>query len=296
MTGAGLRVVRLRVPLVEAVRGVTERAVSLVCGGAGWGESSPFPGIGVDQASCDAAAEESATRPMPEARRSSVPVSALVASSDLDAAVAASVDAVASGYGTVKLKVGDDDDVARVAAVRSAVGGEIRIRLDANGAWTPREAVERLGRMSDAGIEMCEEPVRGLEGLADLRAAVEVAVAADESVRSLADAARLCEIGAADVLVLKVQACGGLWPALEWAAAASAPVVVTSMIETSVGIASGLALAAALPDLPYACGLATAGLLAWDVVADPLVARDGRLTVRRPEPDESMLAAHAVAE
>ncbi|HEX9855153.1 MAG TPA: enolase C-terminal domain-like protein [Acidimicrobiia bacterium] len=291
-----LRIVRLRIPLTTPVRGVTARDVTLVHGPHGWGESSPFPGIGVSRASCDRAARQAGERAMPPARRVAVEVNALIVDTSPVAAAAAAEAAVAAGHRVLKLKVGDDQDVARVAAVRRAVGDAPALRIDANGAWTVPEAIERIGRLAEVGIELCEEPVGGLERMARLRAGVEVPIAADESVRSLGDARRLAELGAADVLVLKVQACGGVWPALEWAGAAGVPVVVTSMIETSVGLAMGLALAAALPDLPYASGLGTARLLERDVVAEPLVPVAGMLDVRRPEPDEALLLTHSVPE
>ncbi len=125
--------------------------------------------------------------------------------------------------------------------------------------------------------------------MAELRRRVDVPLAADESVRTARDPLRIAGLDAADLLVLKVQPLGGVWRALEVAEAAGLPVVVSSAVETSVGLAAGVAFAAALPELPYACGLGTGLLLAGDVVADPLVPIDGAIAVRRPEPSPSLL-------
>ena len=129
-----------------------------------------------------------------------------------------------------------------------------------------------------------------LADLARVRRRVAVPVAADESVRSLGDARRLAALAAADAVVVKVQPLGGVRAALRVIEAAGVPAVVSSLYETSVGLAAGLALAAALPDLPFACGLGTGALLAGDVVADPLVPAGGVIAVRRPEPDPALLA------
>ncbi|HEX9644225.1 MAG TPA: enolase C-terminal domain-like protein [Acidimicrobiia bacterium] len=290
----GLRVVRVRVPLRTPMRGVAFRQATLVQGGMGWGESSPMPGYPVASSTCDSAAIEAAVLGLPDPVRDRVRVSALVPDEDLNAAVRRAGDAVAAGFGTVKLKVGDPGDVARVLAVRREIGPEPAIRLDANGAWDVPTARRRLLELAAADVEFVEEPVAGLEAMAELRLDVTVPIAADESVRSAEDVRRLTELGAADLLVVKVQACGGALRALHWAEDARLPVVVTSMMETSVGLAAGLAVAAALPELRYACGLATAELLAGDVVSDPLLAEGGEMRVRRPEPDEGLLARYSV--
>src|SRR5581483_4122910 len=126
--------------------------------------------------------------------------------------------------------------------------------------------------------------------LARVRRRVAVPVAADESLRALGDARRLAALDAADAVVVKVQPLGGVRAALQVIEAAGVPAIVSSLYETSVGLAAGVALAAALPDLPFACGLGTGVLLAGDVVADPLLPQGGRLAVRRPEPDPALLA------
>ncbi len=144
---------------------------------------------------------------------------------------------------------------------------------------------------------MVEQPVASMEDMAAVRRRLTAAIpiAADECVRSVADAVRLRRLEAADVIVLKVQPLGGVAAALRIAEAADLPALVSSMFESSVGLAAGLALAAALPDLPYACGLGSALLLAFDVVSEPLVPVDGWLPVRRVAPDPELLERFSVA-
>lgn len=260
------------------------RPVVLLEGPAGWGEWSPLPGYPSDPAVCRRAAEEAAMAEWPAPVRAEIRVNALVPALGPDEAAAA-----ASGHRDVKVKVGDAGDVDRVAAVRDAIGPHARLRVDANGAWDVATAVERIGRMAPYDLELVEQPVASIEDLAVVRRRVGVPVAADECVRTVDDARRLD----ADVLVVKVQPLGGFAATLAVIEAAGLPVIVSSMFETSVGVAAGLALAAALDDLPYACGLAAP---TPDIVADPLVPVAGVLAVRRPAPDPALLAAYAVEE
>ena len=289
-----LRRVDVRVPLHVPVRGIPLRSATLVKGTMGWGESSPLPGYPVAAANCDRAAIEAAVLGLPDTTRRSIAVNALIPEENPAEAADHARRAVAEGFGTLKLKVGDDDEVERVAAVRHAVGDEIAIRLDANGLWPVEQARDRVQRLAQFDPEYIEEPVHGLERLAQLRNDVTVKIAADESVRSIEDAQRLATLEAVDVLVVKVQACGGALAAIRWAQLAEVPTVVTSMIETSVGLAAGIAAAAAMPELPYACGLGTGTLLAGDVATDPLLPEGGMVAVRRPEPDEDLLARYAI--
>ncbi|MCZ7527245.1 MAG: o-succinylbenzoate synthase [Acidimicrobiia bacterium] len=283
---------RVRIPLRVPVRGVEARVVTLLEGPAGWGECSPLPGDGPPAvAAARRAAEEAASVPWPAPVRDTVVCNALVPGVGPAEAARAAAAAVADGYRCVKVKVGDSGDVDRVAAVREAVGPAVAIRVDANGAWRLDEAEAALARLGRHGLELAEQPVATLEEMAALRRRVGVPLAADESVRTVDDACRLAALEAADAVVLKVQPLGGVRAAMEVAEAAGVAAIVTSMLETSVGLAAGLALAAALPELPYACGLGTAGLLAGDVVADPLVPERGVLAVRRPVPDPGLLAA-----
>ena len=140
-----------------------------------------------------------------------------------------------------------------------------------------------LRRLAAFGLEYAEQPCASLDELAEVRRAVDVPVAADESIRRAEDPLRVRAAGAADIVVLKVQPLGGVRAALRVAEACGLPVVVSSAVDTSVGLAAGVALAAALPELPYACGLGTMSLLAGDVTAEPAGAR-GRASCRSGGP------------
>lgn len=275
---------RLRIP----DRRLGDRDVTLFAGPAGWGESSPLPGYPCDPAQARRAAMEAAVDGFPTPVRSDVPVNALVQDASFDP-----TDLV--GFGTVKVKMRDPADVALVARVRDVVGPTIALRADANGAWDVDTAVGVAVRLSALDVELLEQPVATLDDLAAVRRRSPIPIAADECVRTVADAQRLHSLDAADVLVLKVQPLGGVRSALEIAEAARVPAIPTSMMDTSVGLAAGLALACALPDLPFACGLATASLLAHDVTHDPLVPHDGRLVLRAIVPDPEILARYSVA-
>lgn len=275
---------RVRLPLRVPVGGLAFRDAVLIEGPAGWGEWSPLPGYPSDPATCRGAAEEAATQDWPAPRRPRVRVTTLVLALAPDEAAA-----VAAGSADVKVKVGDEGDVDRVAAVRDAIGPHARLRVDANGAWDVETAVATISRLTRFDLELVEQPVASLDDLATVRRRVPVPVAADECVRDLEDARRLAALDAADALVVKVQPLGGIGATLDVAGAAGVPLVVSSMYETSVGLAAGLALAAALDELPFACGLA---LVTEDVVADPLIPRDGWLDVRRPVPDPELLTRY----
>ncbi|HVT22034.1 MAG TPA: o-succinylbenzoate synthase [Mycobacteriales bacterium] len=277
-------------------RGQDTRRGVLLRGPAGWGEFSPFPEY--DATVCArwlAAAQEAATIGWPAPVRTSIPVNTTVPAVGPQTAHAL---VTASGCSTAKVKVGEPgqslaDDIARVEAVRDALGPDGALRVDANAAWDVDIAAVALRELSRFDLEYAEQPVRSLEEMAQLRRKVDVRLAADESVRTAADPLRVAGLEAADVVVLKVQPLGGVHACLDVAEACGLPVVVSSAIETSVGIAAGIALAAALPDLPFACGLGTVPLLASDVCADPLVPVDGALPVRAAVPDPRLLDAHA---
>ncbi|HEV2309353.1 MAG TPA: enolase C-terminal domain-like protein [Acidimicrobiia bacterium] len=267
---------------------VDGRPVCLLEGPAGWGEWSPLPGYPCDPDAAWRAAEEAALVGWPPALRSIVPVNALVTRPGFDP------DELA-GYPAVKVKVGPDDGVDLVAAVRDAVGPRVALRVDANGAWDLETALLAVARLARYDLELVEQPVSTLDDLARLRRRVDVPLAADECVRRLDEARRLHALHAADALVVKVQPAGGVRAAAELVDAAGVPGVPSSMHETSVGVAAGLALAAALPELPYACGLATVAHRAHDVTTTPLVPEHGALAVRAVTPDPALLARYAVS-
>jgi O-succinylbenzoate synthase len=208
----------------------------------------------------------------------------------------------AGGCRTAKVKVAERgqvlaDDLARVEAVRDALGPDGLIRVDANGAWDVDEAVTAIAAIDRAagGLEYVEQPVASVEDLAVVRRRVDVPIAADESIRRAEDPYRVRDLEAADIAVLKVQPLGGVRPCLRIAEDIGLPVVVSSAVESSVGIAAGVALAAALPELHHACGLATVQLLTSDVATDPLLPVDGFLPVGPVAVDEAALARLAAA-
>jgi o-succinylbenzoate synthase len=284
------------IPLRTRFRGITVREGVLIQGPAGWAEFSPFWDYGPGEAAdWWQAAREAVEAPWPAPLRSEIPVNATVPAVAPERAAAI---VRSSGCGTAKVKVADSSadlaaDLARLEAVRDALGPSGRIRIDANGAWDVDTAVRVIPAYQTAagGLEYVEQPCATVEDLAAVRRRVPVPIAADESIRRADDPRLVAKLGAADVAVLKVQPLGGVRAALRIAEELALPVVVSSALETSVGIAAGVALAAALPDLPYACGLATVSLLTADVVADPLVPMAGAIPVRRPVPDPERLAA-----
>lgn len=283
------------IDMTTRFRGITRREGVLLSGPAGVAEFSPFWDYGAEEsASWLRAAVDHADHGFPSPLRLTIPVNCTVPAVGPEAAAA--VVAASGGCRTAKVKVADagqslDDDVARVAAVRAALGADGRVRVDANGAWTVAQAVEAIAALSEFDLEYVEQPTASLDDLRRVRAAVDVPIAADESIRRADDPLRVRDLGAADIAVLKVQPIGGVTACLRMAEQLAMPVVVSSALETSVGIAAGLALAAALPDLPHACGLATTSLLTADVVAAPLRPVDGGLPVGRPALDPDALDA-----
>ena len=284
-------VLPFRVPLTTRFRGVTERHGLLLHGPHGWGEWSPFDEYDDAVAAVWlASAIDAACVPAPVALREGVPVNVTVPAVGPDE-VRQIVEA--SGCATAKVKVAEpgqtlDDDAARVGAVREAlvasVGPAARIRVDANAAWSVAQAVESLRRLEEAagGLEYAEQPCATLDALAEVRARTGVRIAADEAIRrDHADPALLRE--AVDVAVIKVQPSGGVSAALALVERLGLPAVVSSALDTSIGLAAGVRLTAALPSLDHACGLATGLLLAEDVVKRPLVPADGVLDVDAAE-------------
>jgi len=276
-------IVPFRVPLTTRFRGVTERHGLLLHGPCGWGEWSPFDEYddAVAAVWLDAALDAART-PAPPPLRERIAVNVTIPA--VDPAHARALVA-ASGCTTAKVKVAEPggtlaEDIARVSAVRDALGPDGRIRVDANAAWTVDDAVDALGRLEEAagGLEYAEQPCATLEGLAEVRLRTGVRIAADEAIRrDHADPALLRD--AVDVAVVKVQPSGGVTAALALVARLGLPAVVSSALDTSVGLAAGVRLAAALTTLEHACGLATGLLLADDVVERPLRPEDGHLVV-----------------
>ncbi|WP_300458366.1 o-succinylbenzoate synthase [uncultured Nocardioides sp.] len=288
------------VPMTTRFRGITVREGVLLEGPGGWGEWSPFleydPAVAEPWLRC---AEEAAAGDWPAPLRDRVPVNVTVPAVGPERAH----DIVArSGCRTAKVKVaepGQDEaeDEARLEAVRDALGPDGLVRIDVNGLWDVDTALRRLPVLDRAagGLEYVEQPVAQVEDLAVVRRRQHVPVAADESIRRAADPYRVRDLEAADVAVLKVQPLGGVRACLRIAEDIGLPVVVSSALETSVGIAAGVALAASLPELPHACGLATVALLTDDLAAEPLLPVGGALPVGRPTVDPAALDRLAAA-
>jgi O-succinylbenzoate synthase len=282
------------IPMRTRFRGITVREGALIEGPAGWGEFSPFPEYGPREcARWLACALEAASGDWPEPVRDRVGVNVTVPAVPPQRAREI---VAASGCRTAKVKVAepgqaDADDLSRVEAVRDAIGPAGRIRVDANGAWDVGRAERMLRALSAFGLEYAEQPCATLAELAELRRRVAVPVAADESIRRAEDPLAVRAAGAADIVVLKAQPLGGVRAALLVAQGCGLPVVVSSAVESSVGLAAGVALAAALPELRYDCGLATLSLLAGDVTAAPLAASNGMLPVRAVAADPGQLSA-----
>ncbi len=291
--------VRLRMPF----RGVTRRDGVLLRGPAGWGEFAPFADYPDARAArWLAAAVEAAFDGWPPPARDGVGVNAIVPESvDAASAAAMAAAAVAGGCRTVKVKVGGDaeHEADRLAAIRDAVGDSAAIRLDVNGGWTLAQALDVLPRLRDAarGLEYVEQPLAGLEEMAQVRSATGVPIAVDEGLRLAADPfdpdlhARIR--AAADVVVLKVAPLGGVRACLALAASIGLPVVVSSAMDTSIGLAAAVALARALPQEPLDSGLGTGTLLADDLIVPTTVPVAGRLGAVPAVPDMELLAAAA---
>jgi O-succinylbenzoate synthase len=281
-------------PMRVRFRGITTRELALIEGPAGWGEFGAFLEYGPHEAAhWLASAIEGAYRQPPPVRRDRVPINATV-----PAVPAAQVSEVLSrfpGAGTAKVKVAEPgqtlaDDVDRVNATRQLVP---TVRVDANGGWSVEQAAQAAAALTaDGPLEYLEQPCATVDELAALRARVDVPIAADESIRKADDPLAVVRARAADIAVLKVAPLGGVSALLAVAAQIDVPVVVSSALDSAVGIAAGLTAAAALPQLRHACGLGTGGLFVEDV-AEAAVLVDGFLPVGPVAPDPARLQALA---
>ena len=281
-------------PMRVKFRGITVRELALIDGPAGWGEFGAFLEYEPPEAAAwlSAAIEAAYTAP-PPSHRDRIPINATVPA--VTVAQVPDVLARFPGARTAKVKVAEPgqtlaDDVARVNAVREQVP---TVRVDANGGWSVAEAVDAARALTaDGPLEYLEQPCATVPELAELRRTVDVPIAADESIRKADDPLHVVRSGAADVAVLKVAPLGGVAALLEIARQIDIPIVVSSALDSAVGIGRGLLAAGALPDLRYACGLGTGGLFVDDV-AEPLTPVDGYLPVAAATPDPARLAALA---
>ena len=286
------RVVAL--PMTTRFRGVDVRETLLFEGPEGWAEFSPFVEYADAEASTWlAAAIDYAWNPQPAPLRDRIPVNATVPA--VDAGSVPEILARFPGCRTAKVKVADPgqhlaDDVARVRAVREALGPEGRIRVDANAAWNIDEAERALHALAEFDLEYAEQPCATVDELAELRTRIKymgIPIAADESVRKAEDPLAVARAGAADLVVIKAQPLGGIRRALDIVAEAGLPAVVSSALDTAVGLSQGAALAASLPTLDYDCGLGTGALFVENIV--DLSPADGAIPVGRVTPDAARL-------
>ncbi len=293
------------IPMRARFRGITVREGMLIEGPVGWGEFCPFADYDdTVSASWLATTIEQCTVGWPDPVRDRIPINCTIPAVGPERAHQITAQ---SGCRTAKVKVADHpeslaEDIARLEAVRDALGPTGAIRVDANGVWDVDTAVARIRELDRAagGLEYVEQPCATIEELATVRRRVDVRIAADESIRRAEDPMRVAVAGAADVAVIKCTPLGGVRRSLQVAEAAGLPCVISSALETSIGLAAQLALAGALPELDFACGLGTLSLLEGDVVRDDASLRpvDGYLPVPRtpPTPDPALMDAHDLAD
>ncbi len=284
-------------PLRTKFRGLEEREILLFEGPNGWTEWSPFVEYTDEEAAVWlGAAIDFGYGELPPLHRDRIAVNAT-----LPAVAPDLIERVLGNFGefaTVKIKVAEasqniGDDIARIQRVRELYP-DTKIRLDANGGFEIPEAIDLVNQLQALGIniEYFEQPVTSIAEMAELRLQlfrIGVLIAADESVRKVSDPLAVAQANAADILVLKAAPLGGIGRALSIAAEAELPVVISSALDSSVGLSMGAYLAASIPELNFDCGLATSALLAGDVTREPLRAENGFIDVRRVEVDESKL-------
>lgn len=291
------------IPTRTRFRGISVREAVIIDGPTGATEFSPFPEYGdAEAATWLAAALDFGWNEQPAALRDRIEVNATVPA--VSAAEVPGILARFPGCTTAKVKVAERgqalaDDIGRVRAVREAMGPDALVRVDANCGWSVDEAVTALEALASFALDYAEQPCTTVAELAEVRARLSgaVRIAADESVRKASDPLAVARSGAADLLVIKAQPLGGVRRALAIVEQAGLPVVISSALDTSIGIAMGLQLAAALPEgmLAGACGLGTVALLDGDVTRDSLVPVGGAIAVRRPALDAGLLARYQAA-
>lgn len=292
---ASMQVVAL--PLKSKFRGITVREVALFKGPAGWGEFAPFLEYDDRESSTWLlSAIDAATNPAPMAYRGFVKVNATLPALNSAKEIEELLESFA-GCDTVKIKVGENlaEDIGRVARVRALLP-KAKLRLDVNGGWKVDQALVSLYTIYEevGPLEYVEQPCASLDELRRLKEklVVDIKITGDEVIRKAADPFAIDLQGAVDLLMLKVAPLGGITRAREIAAHHKLPVVVSSALDSAVGISYGLQLAASLPSLDYACGLATGQLLSADIAELPL--SNGQLEVKALSPDADLLAKYAV--
>ena len=281
-----MRVIAL--PTKTNFRGINVREVALFQGEYGWGEFSPF--LEYDYQECAPwlmCAIEAATKPRPQLYRNSVRVNGTIPATN-DKSVVKSLVETYQGVKTFKVKVGDNlgEDIVRLAQIRS-LGRDIKIRIDVNGLWSVQDALTNLYAFYEevGPFEYVEQPCATLEELRELKASIHIPlkIAVDEAIRKAKDPFAIDLSGAADLVMLKVQPLGGIARAHQLAEHHKLPVVVSSALESAVGINYGLQLAASFPEMNFDCGLGTGSLLRADVASLPIV--NGEIEITEVEPD-----------
>ena len=281
-----MRVIAL--PTKTNFRGINVREVALFQGEYGWGEFSPF--LEYDYQECAPwlmCAIEAATKPRPQLYRNSVRVNGTIPATN-DKSVIKSLVETYQGVKTFKVKVGDNlgEDIVRLAQIRS-LGRDIKIRIDVNGLWSVQDALTNLYAFYEevGPFEYVEQPCATLEELRELKASIHIPlkIAVDEALRKAKDPFDIDLSGAADFVMLKVQPLGGIARAHQLAEHHKLPVVVSSALESAVGINYGLQLAASFPEMNFDCGLGTGSLLRADVASLPIV--NGEIEITEVEPD-----------
>lgn len=284
------------------------RTGALISGSSGWGEFAPFPEY--DDEVCSrwlAGALEAAFGVFPAKLRNSIPVNSIIPMLSVEQTIS-SVETAVTNYGmtTFKIKVADLSqdslaaDVLRVATVRetlSRLNVAGRIRIDANGGWNAGQAIRAIQELDQAagGLDYVEQPCSTISELVELRNAMQdwkqpVQIAVDESLR-MTDTVDLAGIrSVADIVVVKAIPLGGVQRALDLVKELGLPAVVSGSLDTSVGLSSGIALAASIPQLYGACGLGTGTLFAQDLVTPTTLPTNGELPVRRATPDAHLLS------
>ena len=274
-----LRVIAL--PMKTKFRGITVREVALIKGPHGWGEFSPF--LEYDDAESApwlASAIEAATTPKPKLYRTSVAINGTIPALNEPADLKRVVDSF-PGVTSFKVKVGNDlaEDLARVNVIRN-LQPQAKIRIDVNGLWSVDQAETFLNAAGE--IEYVEQPCATIEELRELKSRTSVKIVGDEVLRKAADPFAIDFTGAIDYLMLKVQPLGGIKRAHALAEHHNLPVVVSSALESAIGINYGLTLAASFETMNFNCGLGTGSLLAADVAQLPIV--DGKIEITEFEP------------
>jgi O-succinylbenzoate synthase len=283
-------------PMRVRFRGIDVREVALFEGPCGWGEFGAFLEYEPPEAAhWLAAGIEAAYVAPPSPLRHRIPINATVPA--IETYRVPEVLARFPGAHTAKVKVAEPGqtlagDVARVNAVRASVP---TVRVDANGGWTVAEAVQAIAALTaDGPLEYVEQPCRTVPELVEVRRLVDVPIAADESIRKAEDPLYVFRAKAADVAVLKVAPLGGVARFLEIGRQCDISMVVSSALDSAVGMSRGLLAAACLPELRHACGLGTGGLFVEDVAESPGPV-DGYLPVGAVAPDPARLAGLAAA-